>query len=186
MLAEEKSKISNRFLQTDCRFGKGALDIWKKECVVRCAKREKTEAYYNYLNWKAIESEVALFSLYAYADLNLPKSFSCIFNYRKPDIHLQTQLTITQSIWEGWYPTNTIEHGHKHLIIANFEIEIPNLILELHEENDKYSSVPKQSLILGICQIEDYGNITKSLKIESELRNKYGANWFDYYNDPEI
>jgi hypothetical protein len=185
MKTESDSKISQRFLQTDCRFGSEAIDIWKRECRSRCAKKEKTDAYHKYLGWKPGKREVALFSLYAYADLNIPKTFSCIFNYRKPEVHLQTQLTITQSIWEGWFPLNTIDHGHKHLIIANFEEEIPNLILELHVEKEKFSSVPKGSLMLGICQIEDYEKITLYLKTVKELRSKYGADWYDYYEEPE-
>jgi len=184
MLAESKSRISSRFLQTDCRFGIEAIDIWKRECRSRCAKKEKTEAYHKYLDWKPIENEVALFSLYAYADLNIPKTFSCIFNYRKPEEHIQTKLTITQSIWEGWFPLNTIDHGHKHLIIANFEKEVPEIIFELHEEKEKFSSVPKESLLLGICQIENHNKIKNYLETVKELRKKYGADWYDYYNEP--
>lgn len=185
MLVESKSKISSRFLQTDCRFGTEAIDIWKRECRSRCAKKEKTEAYYKYLDWKANGNEVALFSLYAYADLNIPKNFSCIFDYRNPEIYIQTKLTITQSIWEGWFPLNSIDHGHKHLIVGNFENEIPDLIYELHEEKAKFSSVPKNSLMLGICQIEDYEKIKLYLKTVKELRSKYGVDWFEYCKEPE-
>ena len=185
MLPEQKSKITSRFLQTDCRFGKEAIDIWKRECRSRCAKREKTEAYHKYLNWKPSKSELALFSLYAYADLNIPKQFSCIFDYRKPEIKVQTNLTITQSIWEAWFPINTIDHGHKHLIIANFEEQIPSLILELYEEKSKFSSVPKDALMLGICQIEDYDHIHKYIDTVKVLRRKYGADWYDYYKETE-
>jgi len=76
MLAESNSKISSRFLQTNCRFGTEAIDIWKTECRSRCARKENTEAYYKYLDWKANGNEVALFSLYAYADLNIPKTLA--------------------------------------------------------------------------------------------------------------
>lgn len=184
MLKESDSKITQRFLQTDCRFGTEAIDIWKRECRSRCANKEKTKAYDKYLNWSPSELEIALFSLYAYADLEIPKTFSCIFDYRNPEINEQTQLTITQSIWECWFPLNTIDHGHKHLIVANFENEIPNLISELHEEKEKFSSVPIGSLVLGICQIEDYEKIKNYLGTVKELRKKYGADWYDYYNEP--
>lgn len=183
MLAESESKISQRFLQTDCRFGKEAIEIWQRESRSRCAKKEKDEAYFRYLDWNKSENEIALFTYYAYADFEIPKEFSCVFDYRNPERFCESKMKLTQSIWEGWYPVNYIDHGHKHLTIFKFEEEIPSLIFELHQEKQKFSSVPKNSLMLGICQIEDYKTIKKYLLTVNELRKKHGANWYDFYEE---
>lgn len=181
MLTEAKSKISQRFLQTDSRFGKEAINIWQRECRSRCAKKEKTEVYFRYLDWKESEKEIALFTMYAYADFKIPKEFSCIFDCRNPERYCESKIILTQSIWEGWHPIDYIDHGHKHLTVFRFEEEIPKLILELHQEKQKFSSAPKNSLLLGICQIEDYKTITKHLITVNKLRKKHGADWSDFY-----
>ena len=64
MLAESKSRISNRFLQTDCRFAKEAIEIWQRECRSRCGAKEKTEVYFKYLDWEESEKEIALFTMF--------------------------------------------------------------------------------------------------------------------------
>ena len=163
MLAESESKITQRFLQTNCIFDEEAIEIWQKECRYRCTKKEKNEAYFKYLNWRKDKNEIALFTLYAYADLRIPKKFDCIFDYRNPERFYEAKMEITQSIWEAWFPLNSIDHGHKHLVIFKFEEKIPEIIFELHKEKKKFSSVPNDSLMLGICQIEDYNKIKKYL-----------------------
>ena len=181
MLAESESKIEQRFLTTDCKFGKEAIEIWKGETRIRCRDKEKTKSLIKYLNWQESENEIALFTMYAYADFEIPKQFSCIFDYRNPNRFVKTNMTLNQSIWEGWLPVNYIDHGHKHLAIFKFDEQIPEITNELHEEKNKFSSVPKDSLYLGICQFENYELIKKDLIKIQELRNKYGANWSDYY-----
>jgi hypothetical protein len=185
MLAESESKISQRFLQTDCRFGTEAIEIWQSESRSRCSKKEKDDAYLKYIHWKEKHNEIALFTLYAYADLKVPKEFSCIFDYRNPERFFESKMNLTQSILEAWYPINTIDHGHKHLAIFKFEEEIPSMVLGLHLEKQKFSSVPKNSLMLGICQIEDYETIKKYLLTVTELRKKHGTDWFEFYEEEE-
>ncbi len=121
MLKESDCKVSQRFLQTDCSFGKDAIAIWQRECVSRCAKKDKNKAYFNYLEWKENANEIALFTLYAYADLKIPKDFSCVFDFNNPEIHIEVEIKLVQSIWEAWHPLESIDHGHKHLGIFRFE-----------------------------------------------------------------
>ncbi len=52
-------------------------------------------------------------------------------------------------------------------------------------ESKKFSSVPKNSLVLGICQLTDYKSIKKRLLKVHELRKTHGANWYDFYNEEE-
>ena len=172
MLPEKESKISERFLFTNCRFGKEAIEIWQKESKLRCAKREKTKAYFEYLNWKESENEVALFTMYSYADFNVPKEFSCIFDYKNPEKYCESKMKLTHSIWEGWYPVNYVEHGYKHLLIFNFEEGIPKIINELYIETEKFSRVTNDSFTLGICQIEDYEKIKEDIIKDKESRKE--------------
>lgn len=181
MLAESKSKIDQRFLTTQCRFGKEAIEIWKGETRLRC--KEQNDSIKKYLNWNETQKEIALFTMYAYADFDIPKRFSCIFDFRNPERFVKTNMTLTQSIYEGWLPVTYIDHGHKHLGIFKFDEEIPEIIYELHQEKKKFSSVPKKSLYLGICQFEDYEPIKKRLITIHDLRKKHGANWSDYYEE---
>jgi len=168
MLPESKSKISQRFLQTDCILGNEAIDIWQRECRSRWTKKEKTEAYFKFINWKESKNEIALFTLYAYADFKIPKEFSCIFDLRNPEKYCESKIQLSQAIWEGWYPIDCIDHGHKHLAIFKFEDTIPEMILELYKENQKFLSVPKDSLMLGICKFEDYNKVKEYLLTDSE------------------
>lgn len=183
MLPESKTKICERFLQTESRLSKETINIWQQHCKLRCVSREKTPAYYRYLEWKPNNNEIALFTSYAYADLEIPKDFSCIFDYRNPHRFTNVKMTLIQSILEAWFPIEYIDHGHKHLAIFRFEHEIPAILQELHEEKEQFLNIPKNSLCLGICQIEDYETIKKDLMHIEELRRKHGVYWHEYYEE---
>lgn len=185
MLAEEESKISNRFLYVNCRFGKEAIEIWQQETISRFLKKNKNDAYFEYLKWKETHNEIALFTMYAYADFYVPKKFNCIFNYKNPEIFCESKMTLTQSIWEGWLPMKRIEHGYKHLAIFKFEEEIPKLINDLYLEQEKFSSLPNDYFVLGICQFNDYNSIKKRLITIKQLKEKYGKDWSDFHNEDE-
>ncbi len=148
-------------------------------------KERKQRHIFKYLDWKKSENEIALFTMYAYADLKIPKEFSCIFDLKNPARMWTCKMTLTQSIWEGWYPIDYIEHGHKHLAIFKFEDKIPEIILELYEVKNKDINLPESYRTIGICQIKDYQKIKKYLITSEELRKKHGVNWVEFYNEEE-
>ncbi len=171
MLSEGKSKIENRFLTTECRFSSTAIDIWKQETQIRCKAKD---AYYNnYMNWQQGDNEMALFTYYAYADLSIPKKFDCLFDYKNPDRYVESNMILKHAIWEGWFPINAMEHGHKHLAIFEFEATIPEIIFELYKENNKYAQIPDNALCLGICELANYEAIKNKLANVQHFYNEH-------------
>lgn len=159
MLNEEKCQPQEKYLFTDELFSDESIIIWQNECVERFENREKTKEYEKFINWKCKNNEVALSTLYAYANLKIPKQFDCIFELRNPSSFIITKFTLIQSIWEGWCPWNSIEHGCKHLCIFEFEDKIPKIVKQLHIMKNKFSDVPKEAVKLGICQKKNFEEI---------------------------
>lgn len=166
MQAEKDCPREERYLFTDIRFGTAALNYWREVCRQKMEKGlfEKTDLTQKYLDWEASEKEIALFTNYAYADLQVPKAFSCLFDLKNPARVLKVDMLLTQSIFEAWYPIDYLDQGHKHLGIFQFEGPIPPLIYEIEKiEAGVLSEVPGGKTI-GICQWEDYPLIKKSLQ----------------------
>lgn len=159
MKSEEECKAQEKYLLTDTLFSDESIAIWQNECVQRCKNRDKGEEYEQFINWKRKENEIALFTMYAYADFKIPKKFDCIFELKNSSNFIVTKFNLTQSIWEGWIPWDSIEHGHKHLCVFEFEKEIPEILQKLHVMKNKLSDVPNGALKLGICQMKDFEEI---------------------------
>lgn len=161
-------------------FSDRTIKAWKEETVKRCNDKEKNVAYERFLNWTRQENEIAVFTTYAYADFDIPKKFNCIFHYDNPELYIQTNYTLTQSIFEGWYPTNFIDHGHKHLCILTFENSVPDVFNRMHYETEKYSAWTwDDKNVLGLCQMEDIQNIIGRRHKETKLKELHGDNWYE-------
>ncbi|WP_338813548.1 hypothetical protein V9L05_19370 [Bernardetia sp. Wsw4-3y2] len=171
MTTEEECKPQEKYLFTAELFSDESISIWKNECVERCENRDdKGEEYERYINWKRKDNEVALFILYAYADIKIPKQFDCIFELKNPSNFIVTKFTLTQAIWEAWFPLGSLDHGHKHLCVFEFEDEIPQILKKLHIIKNKFSDAPRGSLLLGICQRNNF----EEIKTARELINSRG------------
>jgi hypothetical protein len=177
MLAERQCKQNQRYLFAYEYFSEKAIDIWKSECINRCKDKEKGSAYERYLNWTRQENEIAVFTLYAYADLEIPKKFDIIFHTDNPKDFVRVDYELTQSIHEAWLPLDSIDHGHKHLCVFRFHKELPEILKTLHEEFEKFSTVPKGQRSLGFCTSSDFSAI--KTKIE-KLRSIYGDMWWKH------
>lgn len=165
MLAEKDCPREHRFLFTDVRFGSAAISYWKEVCREKQAERlfKHTALTQTYLDWEVSENELALFTNYAYADVKVPKSFSCLFDLKNPERVVKADLILKQAIFEAWYPIDQLDHGHKHLCIFQFQDQIPSLIYEIEKlEQGVLAQVPI-GISVGICQWEDYSYIKKSL-----------------------
>jgi hypothetical protein len=155
-----------------------------------CARTDQSkkvlnaQAYNKFVNWKRTEKEVCLFTLYAYADFTLPKQFDCIFRLDSPLDFLNTKLQLTQSLFEGKFPVERIEHGHKHLCIFEFEKEVPSIVNELYIGTGFHNSPPNGSLKLGICQSGDFKEIKNRQEDILKLKKEYGMEWWKY--DKEV
>lgn len=184
MLKEELCKPSEKFLQAIMALSDKTIKACKDETIKRCKNKEKNVAYEKFLSWTRQENEVAVFTTYAYADLDIPKQFNCIFHYDKPELYNQTNYTLTQSIFEGWYPMNRIDHGHKHLCILTFENSVPEIFNQLHYETKKDSTWAWDAQkILGLCQIADIQSIIDRHHKETELKKLHGENWYEFYDE---
>lgn len=183
MRNEENCKPSERSLQAVMRLSDQAIRAWKTEVKNRC--KEKDERYDRFIDWERQENEVAVFTMYAYADFSVPKKFDCIYPYDDPGRYIQTAFELTQSIWEGWYPINTIEDGHKHLCILAFEGPVPDMIGRLYCETGKspgWTWDPRK--VLGLCQVADIQSIIDRRDKETKLKELHGEDWDEYDDGP--
>lgn len=117
-----------------------------------------------FLNWEPQQNQFALLTSYAYADLQIPCQFDCLFDVRDPHNSESCELTIIQSVFEGYYPIKGIEHGHKHLLICRSENgTLPHLIQKLLVATDLGYEATPNSFRMGICLLSDYPMIANGL-----------------------
>jgi hypothetical protein len=182
MRSEQECKPQERYLFAEELFSDESVAIWQGECVSRVSTRKMDKGQYfeKFVNWKRKDNEITLFTLYAYADFSIPKRFNCIFDLDNPARFETTDLILTQSIYEGWFPTDSIEHGHKHTCIFELSDTIPDMIKELHIATGKFSSVPKRTFRLGICQENDFEEIKRRIDYTLGLKKLHGQEWWKY------
>ncbi len=180
MQTEEQCKPSERFLFGDEYFSDKAVAIWKSECIKRCKDKEKGKAYKKYISWVRQENEIAVFTLYAYADFDIPKKFDIIFYLDNPKEFLKIDYELTQSIHEAWFPLDTIDHGHKHLCIFKFDKKVPDILYLLHEGKGMFSISSKHRKALGFCNSKDFEAISKRIEKKIKLEPLYGNKWREY------
>ena len=162
MRIELECPVEERYLFADELFSDELTFFWQNESTKRLREELKGTEYKKYINWKRKENQLALFTMYAYADLAVPKKFDCIFEIKKPSNFVNTKFTLVQAILEAWFPMSVLDHGHKHLCIFEFEDEIPKIIDKLHVLKGKVSTLPRGASWLGICQMKDYEEIKKA------------------------
>src|SRR5690606_22868204 len=150
------------------------------ECIERCRHRQKGAAYERDINWIRNENEIAVFTLYAYADFDIPKKFDIIFHLDNPKEFLKVDYQLTQSIHNAWFPLETVEDGHKHLCVFSFKEFLPRILDTLHREDTRFSTAPKGQKSLGFCNSKDFEAIKERIEKMLELKALYGANWLAY------
>lgn len=146
-----------RYLLVNERWSDDTIDEWKEKMIKRFSDKSKPDLFDSYLQWKPAENEVAVFSLYACADIPVPAMWDCIFDMNDPERYCHVSFTITQAVWEGWCPSDVIGDGHKHLLILSFNGQPPEILRELREGKAKY--VKEQEVRLGLCRLEDLPHI---------------------------
>lgn len=180
MQTEEQAKPSERYLFADEYFSDKAIAIWQVKCIKRCKDKPRGHAYEKYVNWKRQDNEIAVFTLYAYADFAIPKKFDIIFQTAIPDNYITTEYELTQSIHEAWFPLDSVDHGHKHLCIFRFDGEVPGIFNLLHKANEKFSTSPKRQFKLGFCNSQDFADIKRVIERRLSLKKQYGENWWEF------
>ncbi|MEO1033259.1 MAG: hypothetical protein AAFX55_17780 [Bacteroidota bacterium] len=180
MRTEEECQPTQRFLFSDELLSEQAIYELRNEVIKRFEKREKDSHYDKFINWTKKENEVVIFTLYAYADFETPKTFDCLFDLNHPNDYINCNFKLTQSLYEGFYPTGIIDHGHKHMCVFEFENGIPEIIKKLHMAKGLKYDVPKNSFQLGICNSVDFGLIKEYRQNYLSLKEKYGHDWRKY------
>lgn len=180
MRTEEQAKPDQRFLFADERWSDKTIEIWQAETAKRLKDKPKDDAYHKYINWVRQENEIAVFTLYAYADFKIPKRFDIIFELSKPNNFIQVEYELTQSIYEGWLPINSIEDGHKHTCIFRFNTPVPSIFGLLNECTGRYSNIPKSSPGLGFCISTDFPEIKSRKEKQMALKLLHGDKWWEH------
>lgn len=180
MKTEANCKPNSRFLFSDELFSDSGIAMLKAECIKRCKDQPKDAAYERFIHWERQPNEVAVFTLYAYADFEIPKKFQVIFHYQNPQNFILTDFELTQCLYEGWWPAGSVDDGHKHLCIFRFENEIPSILNLLFVADGKTNYPPKGNAKLGFCNLADFPSISARLEKQMALRAQYGEKWWEY------
>jgi hypothetical protein len=182
MQPEAQAAPETRYLFADTMYADAAIRVLQSDYRRNCNEKQKGEAYYRFINWVRKPNEVFVYTLYAYADLDLPKKFNCIFYCDNPRYYVLTDYQLTQSVLNGWFPYDGIGHGHKHICVFSFEGEVPGILNLLYQENGQFTDPPKSRHLLGFCDVRDLPAITARKEKDAQLKQQYGANWMDYYD----
>jgi hypothetical protein len=185
MRSEEDCPQNRRYLFCDTYLSDKGIELSQNDTIKRFVNRDKDEFYQKYTTWKRESNEIIVFTMYAYADLKLNKKFDCIFNYDNPDEFVFEEFILTQSIYEGWAPTETVDDGHKHLLVFRFENDIPKILFKLHKEETLKDSRPETYTKLGFCNQNNFEAIADNVKKYHLLKAKYGMEYWKY-TDEEI
>lgn len=179
MQTEAECPPNDKFLLADELLTDRAIRFIQAECVRRNRGREATTAYQQFAGWVRQANQVALFTLYAYADLALPKKYDCLFNYDDPAQFVRVAYELTHSIWEGWLPLDQIEHGHKHICVLTFPDQISDIVHLLYQEDGDFTSQLFHKFKMGLCDFTDFDAITRALTRRAHLKETYGTNWWE-------
>ena|SRR6478672_2344326 len=182
MRTEEECPKVSRFLFADAYLSDQAIKACKNAIIKRFENREKDEHYLDFIAWERGTNEIAVFTLYAYADLEVPKEFDCVFNFDDPFDFVNEKFVLTKSAYEGWLPSKTIDDGHKHLVILTFKNEIPDIFFKLHKQN-AISDGPDNCFRLGICNMENFPKIRDYFIVQNALKKQYGKDWWKYRDE---
>lgn len=190
MRKEEDCPTSARYLYCDELLSDEGVNSCRQETIRRINTGEYNMSIHDpnvqkYINWERKPNEVVLFTLYAYADLSIPIAFDCLFDIENPDDYTISKFVVTQSLYEGFYPIDRIDNGHKHTIVCSFEsVIIPAIIHKLYVGNSyKSPMLPPNCFRMGICKYENYPSISEKLREHQKLKTKYGNEWWKYIED---
>lgn len=172
MRSEEDCEQGERYLFSDELFSDNAIELIKKRVKKRLQPEHKGELYNKFINWNRKPDEIALFTYYSYADFKVPKQFNCLFNTNNPYEFIKTEFTLTQCLYEGFAPSNMIDHGHKHICILEFKNKIPEIVNELHITEGDHFTYPDNKFMIGICNFNNLKAIQQQITINLKKRRK--------------
>src|ERR1700754_1532970 len=161
MQTEANTPPEGRYLKGISVFMDRELSLLRSEVIDFMKNRTKDSAYQRYMHWKQATNEIAVLTTYAYADILLPKTYDTIFLYRQPEIVIHVPYTITQAVINGWTAVEQLDHGHKHVVIIQFQDGIPSICesLPAFRVGQRWDLTTP----LGFCNFQDYTAIREHL-----------------------
>ncbi len=154
MLAEQNVNPSDKYLACNSILDSDSIVLLKKNVTEFCKNHEQDALYHEFINLQPSGKELAVVTLYAYADMPLPITFDTLFIIEKPEIYTEAAFTVKMSIINGWIPVDQIAHGHKHVLVLKFEDTIPEILTQ---------SRVRGSQRLGLCNRIDFPAIQANL-----------------------
>ncbi|RZM24271.1 MAG: hypothetical protein EOO88_23385 [Pedobacter sp.] len=156
-----------RYFQGSVISSPNHLELFKT-AVMNCvpAQELKQPICTKFLTWQPAHNQLAIWTMYAYADEILPLELDCVFSLPNPINHEFVPLRVEQSIWNGYLPSSDIGMGHKHLLIVelNSEVSFPALLRKTENFFDKtfeLDELPKSNV--GLCRRADFPAIQTHL-----------------------
>lgn len=169
-----------RFLQAETWFPAATIPVLQAACKRAYKNRTSDADYERFIDWMPQEQEIAVFTLYAYADLPVPGKFDIIFPLDSPKDFVQVPYTLTQSILEATWPVGTIGSGHKHLCVFTFEKKVPDIFRILYPQQKTPTRIPGNQRKLGFCKSEDFEAIALRCEKIEKLKLLHGDKWWEY------
>jgi hypothetical protein len=163
MIEENKVPINERFLTIDSYFLEETIDEIKAYLFAGHVRVIYQEGHDKFINWQPNSREIALLSMYAYADFEIPRAFNIIFELNNPDNFIEVDFTITQAIFNGWAAVDSVGHGNKHVIIVRFEAKISDFLNQLMPfDKHRYQLNSR----FAFCKKDDFLTISNSIKFQ--------------------
>ncbi len=172
MRTEQECEPYERYLYSDEILCETAINGLKLEIKKRYENRKKDHCYEKFLKWEKKENEILIFTYYSYADIKIPKKMNCLFNHKNPNEFVECSMKITQSIYEGFYPIDSIEHGHKHFFVLEFINKIPKIINEIYKSTNIMQEPTGSNYQIAICNLEDFEYIKRDIQNQQQLKEK--------------
>jgi hypothetical protein len=183
MLTEEKSDPSDRFLLAITFISNERIKSVLNNRIRRNATdNESSIACDTYDKWKPLNNEILVYTTYAYADIELPKAFNCVFEYNNPDNYIVSDFKITQAFFDlgGYWPCRRLDHGHKHFCVLTFEHKVPGMFSRLKELGRGWNNDIDG---LGLCDYTCFEQIRQRIKKINALKKLHGSDYWKFEND---
>jgi hypothetical protein len=169
MLAESNSDPAHRYLLCNYYFSKSNIEKIKADVRRFMIDRNKDNLYYAFIEWKKKPNEIIVLTMYAYADMLLPKQYDILFQIDNPDNYIIGSFVINQAIFNGLSPVSQIDHGHKHIVVIEFPEKIPEIFNLLPAFEEKFESNTPE---LGFCSQVNFESIKKLLTHKNNSKFK--------------
>ena len=169
MKTEAQTHPSDRYLLCSHSLSDKTLERVKDDVKSFLINRQRDDLFHQFMNWQKKRNEIAVLTMYAFADILLPKQFDIVFQIDNLSNYVNINYTIRQAIINGWTSTAEIGYGHKHVLILKFENSVPDIFNLLSDFNEAQQY--KTNKELGFCAKSDFELIKEKLNSKDQIVN---------------